>query len=171
LMALPGNGGIRTRKVALLATHGVIGASLIAVQAALQVAGAVTVVVAPRLGTVNTADGQTLEATASFENSAPVLFDAVVVPDGEAGVKRLLLHAQALDFVSLQYRHCKTLMAIGAAKSVLDRVGVESFLSNGDADPGVLLTEADDVDASSAAFIAAIGKHRHPARETDPAQA
>jgi catalase len=171
LTALPGNGGIRTRKVALLATHGVIGASLIAVQAALQVAGAVTVVVAPRLGTVNTADGQTLEATASFENSAPVLFDAVVVPDGEAGVKSLLLHAQALDFVSLQYRHCKTLMAIGAAKSVLDRVGVESFLSNGDADPGVLLTEADDVDASSAAFIAAIGKHRHPARETDPAQA
>ena len=42
LTALPGDGGIRTRKVALLAAHGVDGASLLAAQAALHAAGAVT---------------------------------------------------------------------------------------------------------------------------------
>jgi catalase len=170
LTALPGDGGIRTRKVALLVGHGVDGASLLAVQAALQAAGAVTAFVAARLGPVETADGTSIESTASFENASPVLFDAVVLPDGEAGVKLLLRHAQAIDFVALQYRHGKTLLALGAAKALLDRAGVEAFLASGDADPGVLLAEANEAEAAQAAFIAAIAQHRHPSRETDPPQ-
>jgi catalase len=168
LTALPGDGGIRTRKVALLAAHGVDGASLCAVQAALHAAGAVTVVVAPRLGAIETADGEPLEATASFENSPPVLFDAVLLPDGEAGVKALLGHAQAVDFVALQYRHGKSLLALGASKALLDRAGADAFLASGDADPGVLLVEADEAESVRTAFIDAIARHRHPARETDP---
>ncbi|GAB2877138.1 catalase HPII [Uliginosibacterium flavum] len=168
LMALPGDGGIRTRKVALLVAHGVEGASLVAVQAALHAAGAVTVVVAARLGAVDTADDKAVEATASFENSPSVLFDAVVLPDGEVGVKTLLRNAQAIDFVALQYRHGKTLLALGAAKALLDRAGVEVSLVSGDADPGVLLAESDEVGKAQAAFITAIAQHRHPARETDP---
>jgi catalase len=140
------------------------------VQAALHAAGAVTVVVAPRLGRIETADGSAIEATASFENASPVLFDAVVLPDGEDGVKLLLRHAQAIDFVALQYRHGKTLFALGAAKALLDRAGVDAFLPSGDADPGVLLAEADEAEAAHAAFIAAIAQHRHPSRETDPPQ-
>jgi catalase len=119
---------------------------------------------------IETADGGALEATASFENSPPVLFDAVLLPDGEAGVKLLLRHAQAVDFVALQYRHGKTLLALGASKGLLDRAGVEAFLASGDADPGVLMAEAHETAAAQAAFIAAIGMHRHPARETDPPQ-
>jgi catalase len=170
LHALPGDGGIRTRKVALLATGGVNGAALMAVRDALHAEGAVTTVVAPRIGLIDTADGEELEATASFENSSPVLFDAAVVPDGEVGVKMLLRHAQAEDFIAQQYRHGKSLMAIGSAKSLFDRAGVEAFLSNGDADPGVLLAEADDVAACVTAFVAAIAKHRHPEREVHSPQ-
>lgn len=179
LRALPGDGGIRTLKVAVLAAHGVEGASLRAVQGALHAAGAVTVVVAPRLGAIETADGEALEATASFENSPPVLFDAVLLPDGDLGVKSLLRHGQAVDFVAQQFRHGKTLLALGASKALLERAGVEAFLASGDADPGVLLAklaeldenaEANEVETAHAAFIAAIAKHRHPARETDPPQ-
>ena len=170
LAALPGDGGIRTRKVALLAAHGIDAAPLLAVQAALQREGAVTVVVAARLGSIETADGQALEATVSFENSAPVLFDAVVLPDGEAGVNQLVRYAQAVDFVAQQFRHGKTLLAIGASNLLLNRAGVEALLSSGDADPGVLLAEVDGLAATSAAFIAAIGRHRHPERETDQLQ-
>ena len=173
LTALPGDGGIRTRKVALLAVHGVMGASLLAAQTALQAAGAVSVVIAPRLGALETADNVAVDATASFENSPPVLFDAVLLPDGEAGVKALLRHCQAVDFVAMQFRHGKTLLALGASKALLDRAGVDAFLASGDADPGVLLAEAADADEAEAAFLAfisAIGKHRHPARETDPPQ-
>ncbi len=171
LTALPGDGSIRTRKVALLAAHGVDGASLLAVQAALHGAGAVTAVVAPRLGMVETADGEAVEATASFENSPPVLFDAVVLPDGEVGVKLLLRHAQAVDFVAQQFRHGKTLLALGASKALLERAGVQAVLASGEADPGVLLAQAEEGEAAQAAFITAIGKHRHPKRETDSPQA
>jgi catalase len=170
LMALPGDGGIRTRKVALLAAPGVNGASLRAVHEALHAAGAVSVVVASRLGGVETADGDAIDATASFENAPPVLFDAVLLPDGEAGVASLLGHAQAVDFVAQQYRHGKTLLALGASKALLDRAGVPALLASGDADPGVLLAPARQAEAAHAAFITAIGKHRHPARETDPPQ-
>ena len=99
-----------------------------------------------------------------------MLFDAVCLPDGEAGVKLLLRHGQAVDFVALQYRHGKTLLALGASKALLDRAGVDALLVSGEADPGVLLAEADEADTAHAAFIAAIARHRHPARETDPPQ-
>jgi catalase len=166
LTALPGDGGIRTRKVALLLGHGVDGASLLAVQAALRAAGAVTCFVAPRLGRVETATGPAIEATASFENASPVLFDAVVLPDGEVGVQLLLRHAQAIDFVALQYRHGKTLLALGAASALLERAGVAALLPSGEADPGVLRVDAAGAEASHAAFIAAIARHRHPSRES-----
>ena len=117
LTALPGDGGIRTRRVALLAAHGVMGAPLLSAQAALQAAGAVSVVIAPRLGALVTADNEAVEATASFENSPPVLFDTVLLPDSEAGVKALLRHGQAVDFVAMQFRHGKTLRALGASKA------------------------------------------------------
>jgi catalase len=122
-----------------------------AVQAALHAAGAVSAIVAPRLGVVETSDGDALEAAASFENAPPVLFDAVLMPDGEVGASSLLRQAQAVDLVAHQYRHGKTLLAPGASKALLDRAGVD------------ISGEADH-----AAFITAIGKHRHPARETDP---
>ncbi|WP_425258891.1 catalase [Rubrivivax sp. RP6-9] len=168
LTALPGDGGIRTRKVALLAAHGVEGAALLAAQAALQAAGAVTVVVAPRLGPVETTDGVAIEATASFENAAPVLFDAVLLPDGEVGAQSLLRDARAVDFVAQQYRHGKTLLALGASKALLERAGIEGVLATGEADPGVLFAQTDSGESAFTAFITAIGKHRHPARDTDP---
>ena len=53
LTHLPGDGGVRTRKVAILVADGVVGASVAAVHAALKEAGAVPKVIAPRLGAVS----------------------------------------------------------------------------------------------------------------------
>ncbi|KNZ30814.1 MAG: catalase [Methylibium sp. NZG] len=168
LTALPGDGGIRTRCVALLAADGVDGTSIALLQAALQEAGAVAKVVAPRIGAVKTAGGPAVEATASFENAAPVLFDAVVLPDGEAGVALLASDAQAMDFVHLQYRHGKSILALGASKALLDQAGIATTLASGDADPGIVLAKGANAAAAAASFIKAVAKHRHPARESDP---
>jgi len=168
LTHLPGDGGIRTRKIALLAANGVHAASLAALQAQLLDAGAVPVIVAPRLGLVKGEDGGSLEAGGSLENSAPVLFDAVVLPDGAAGVALLGRHGQTLEFITNQYRHGKTLLALGESRLLLDKVGVNANLSNGEPDPGVLAGSASEVKALGAAFIEAVGRHRHPERETDP---
>jgi len=170
LTALPGDGGIRTRKIAILVAPGVLGATIDAVQAALLKAGAVPVVIAPRIGAVKTADGTALAATASFENAASVLFDAVVLPDGDAGVAMLASLGHALEFIAHQYRHGKTLLAIGASRVLLDNAGVSVTLPSGDPDPGIVLADGKAVAAAASAFIKAVGKHRHPARENDPPQ-
>ena len=170
LTALPGDGGIRSRKVAILVADGVHGASIVAVQAALTAAGAIACVIAPRPGPVNTADGESVEATATLENSPPVLFDALVLPDGSDGVALLARHGQTQEFVTNQYRHGKAILALGAAKALLDKAGITNTLASGQPDPGIVLAGADTLEDGAAAFIAAVGKHRHPARETDPSQ-
>ena len=170
LMALPGEEGIRTRKVALLAADGVQGESLAMVQAALTSAGAVSVVIAPRLGPVRTADGVALEASGTFENSPSVLFDAVVLPDGEAGVSLLAQQGETLEFVTLQYRHGKSLLALGKSVRLLEAAGIPAATPRGPAESGVLLaTDSKSLAADANAFMAAIGKHRHPARDAPPA--
>ena len=168
LMALPGDGGIRTRKIAILAANGVAGDAVAAVQAALLAAGAVPVIVAPRLGKIATDGGDPLDASGTFENSPPVLFDALVLPDGEAGVTVLARFGQTSEFIVNQYRHCKTILALGASRSLLDAAGVSTTLPSGDPDPGIVVPDSGGLDAAIASFIAAVGQHRHPVRETDP---
>jgi len=170
LTALPGDGGIRSRKVAILVADGVEGASIVAVQAALTTAGAVACVIAPRLGPVQTADGESLVATATLENSPSVLFDALVLPDGNDGVGLLAGYGQTQEFVTNQYRHGKTILALGASQVLLDQAGISITLASGKPDPGILLAGGDTLGDGVAAFIVAAGKHRHPARDTEPPQ-
>ena len=164
----PGDGGIRTRKIALLAADGVNGKPIAALQAALLEAGAVPRIVAPRLGTVKCADGTTLEADASLENTPPVLFDAVVLPDGQAGVDLLARVGNTAEFVVNTYRHCKTLLVLGASKALTDKAGIQAELPSGETDPGVLFADGADARKVAAAFIAAIAQHRHMVRDQDP---
>ncbi len=168
LTALPGDAGIRTRRIAIFAADGVTGKPIAALQAALRDAGAACSVIAPRIGAVKTADGVALNALGSLENSASVLFDAVVLPDGAAGVALLAQHHQTLDFIAQQYRHGKTLLALGASTSLLAQAGVGPTLPTGGADPGVLMAGAGDVAAAAAAFIEAVARHRHSARDIEP---
>ncbi len=168
LMARPGDGGIRTRKVAILIADGAHGASIMAIEAALTAAGAVACIIAAQPGEVKTTDGQVLVATGTLENSPPVLFDALILPDGDDGVALLARYGQTREFVVNQYRHGKTIMALGASRALLDQADVAATLPSGEADPGILLVSVAAPDNNAAAFIAALGKHRHPARETDP---
>jgi catalase len=74
---------------------------------------------------------------------------------------------RVLEFVKDQYRHCKPILAIGEGAELLQRAGIPQSLASGDADPGLLIVAADAADPSQA-FIAAIARHRHFERETDP---
>jgi catalase len=165
LTALPGDGGIRTRNVAILVADGVDGKSIATVQEALQTAGAKVHLIAAQLGPVKSTSGETFDATGTLENSAPVLFDGVVLPDGAGGVKALAARVEVMDFISNQYRHGKTILALGASRVLLERAGVATTLANGDADPGIVMEAAAKSDHAGANFITALGKHRHPERE------
>jgi catalase len=103
---------------------------------------------------------------ATFENSPSVLFDAVVLPGGAGAIEALSREGHALEFLKDQYRHCKTLLVLGASSQLLQKAGITPALPSGDQDPGLLI--AENGMANPQAFIAAIGLHRHPARDSDP---
>ena len=165
LTGLPGDGGIRTRSVAILVADGVDGDSIAAASGALRAAGATVHLIAPRLGTVTPTHGDPFEATGTLENPAPVLFDGLVLPDGAAGVKALGRHVEVMDFIANQYRHGKTILALGGSKALLDRAGVAATLANGDPDPGILMDSAAKAERAVAGYITALARHRHPERE------
>ncbi|BDU16406.1 catalase [Lysobacter auxotrophicus] len=167
LLAHPGDGSIRSRKIALIVCDGVIGESLAAAQQALFEAGAVPRLVGPRIGPFITAEGETMQADASMENEPAVLFDALVLPDGERAVKALAVDGRAAEFVKEQYRHCKPILALGASSTLLEGAGASKMLDDGTEDPGIIAGKDDD-DEAIAAFIDAMSQHRHWVREKDP---
>lgn len=164
LMARPGNGSIQARKVAILVAPGVSAGPLFVVREALLAAGAVPRMVGPHVGALTADDGQTLEADASFENEPGFLFDAVVVPDGQAAAAALAKDGNALAFVRDTFRHCKPLLVLGAGRAVLKAAGVPPDAP----DPAFIV--APDLGSRSTVdnFIAAVGSPRRFERETDP---
>jgi catalase len=162
LHALPGDGGIATRRIAVLVADGTVSEGLTPLIETLSDEGAVVRLLGVRLGSVETDGGETLEVDATLENSPSVLFDALVLPDGEAAVSTLRADGQTIEFVQNQFRHGKTILAIGAGRTLLSAAGIQAAKR----DPGLILADSGEVDAK--AFTRAMARHRHPERDQDP---
>jgi catalase len=167
LLALPGDGGVATRKIAIVVANGIEGESITAVMDALNEAGAVTRLLGSRLGTVTSEAGEAFEVDATLENSPSVLFDALVLPDGTEAVENLARDGHTLEFLKDQYRHCKTILALGASSMLLEKAGISPELPTGAEDPGLLVAASSEA-LDPQIFIAAVAQHRHPARDSDP---
>jgi catalase len=166
LMSRPGDGSIAGRKVALLVAPGMEGDSVSRLQAALVERGAVPRLVGVRIGPVSAASGDVMDADASTENEPGFLFDAMALPDGEQAVAALSADGHTMEFIKDQYRHCKTILAVGASRRLLQSAGLP--VGKGEGDHGLVVAEAGDVDAALARFIEGLARHRHFERETDP---
>jgi catalase len=163
LLARPGDGSVKGRKVALLVADGIDAESLRRVHAALADAGAVPRFIGARLGRIQPAAGAPIDVEVTMETAPSVLWDAVVVPAEDAS---LALYGQALEFVKDQYRHCKTIVCLGETSALLDAAALPTSLPDGGADPGLL--RMPDVDEAAAMLITTLAGPRHFARETDP---
>ncbi len=163
LLARPGEGGIRTRKVALLVADGADAEAVKTAADILIAQGAVVRLVAPHVGIFTSAQGDSLDADASLENSPAPLFDGAVIAAGDAAIEALCRNGLALEFVREQFRHGKTLLAIGAGSTLLQQAGIPVA----DDDPGMILAEQAEK-TKIQAFVDALARHRHPQRETDP---
>ena len=168
LLALPGKGGIETRKIAILIADGIESDSITTLLGELSEAGATPRLLASRLGTVRSVDGEDFDVDGTLENSPSVLFDALVLPDGDEALQTLAKDGHSLEFLKDQYRHCKTILALGTSSALLDTVGIAKELPTGEADPGLIVQDSADYAVSAKAFIAAIARHRHPERDRDP---
>jgi catalase len=152
------------RKIAILVAPGVDGESALAVHRALTEAGAVPRLVAARLGPVESTTGDALDPDATLETMPSCLFDAVVVADGEASAAALCSLGHAVEFVKDQYRHCKTILALGAGQALLDKA---SLPLDGD-DAALIVAPAGKAGPGLKAFLAGLAKHRNWDRAMDP---
>ncbi|MEO8855736.1 MAG: catalase-related domain-containing protein, partial [Burkholderiaceae bacterium] len=162
LMARPGDGSIKARKVALLIAPGA-AASITEVYQALRDKDAVPKYVGPRVGPIDLADGKSVLAEASLENEPGFLFDALVLPDGEKAVAALARDAHTMEFIRDQYRHCKSILVLGASKTLLEKAGLAEAQ-----DAGLIKAPGGPAAGAIEAFVQALVKLRHFERETDP---
>lgn len=169
LFSRPGLTGIHTRRIAILVGNNDVDADSIAkVYADLLSEGAVPRIVGIQLGKVVTHNGKTLDIEISLEAGPSVLYDAVVVAGGDGSVKNLLWDAHALDFVRLQYRHCKPILAIGSGVVLLNKAGVPTTLPDGAIDEAIFVADESTLPELLGDFKKALAGHRFFTRELDP---
>jgi catalase len=168
IFSQPGDGRIRTRRIAIFVADGIDGAGATALHAGLTEQGAIPRYVGARLGSVETEQGEPLEVEVTFETMPSVLFDALAIPDGKAAAKTLGNIGQALEFIKDQYRHAKPILALGAGADLVENAGVPAALHSGAPDPGMLIGRHASAAKALPEFIKAIARHRHHEREMDP---
>jgi len=168
IFSQPGDGSIRTRRVAILVADGVDGEAAQLLHEGLVREGAVPRYVGIRLGAVATEAGGTLEAEVTLETMPSVLFDALIIPGGKAAVTLLGNVGQAAEFIKDQYRHCKPILALGAGADLVENAGAPAKLPSGDDDPGMLIGRHASAAKALPDFVKALARHRHFERAMDP---
>ena len=148
---------IKTRCIAILAANGVDENSLTAMKNALEVEGAKTKIIAPKLGTIKGATGKEIKVDMSFQNTASVLFDAVYIPSGAKSAAALINEPDAIHFVNEAFKHCKAVAANGDGVELLN----QSHAANKTKDAGLI------IDKPAKDFINAIAQHRFWEREQE----
>jgi len=168
IFSQPGDGSIRTRRVAIMIANGVDGAAARTLYEGLAQEGALPRYVAARLGSVATEEGETLEVDATLETMPSVLFDGLIVPGGNAAITTLGNIGQALEFIKDQYRHCKPILALGAGADLTENAGASATLPSGEPDPGMLVGRHASASQALPDFVNALARHRHFERAMDP---
>ncbi|CAN5132238.1 catalase HPII [soil metagenome] len=154
---------VSSRTIAFLAADGVDDDSLYSMKKAFEDEGATVKIVAPRSGTLTTADGKSIDIDDSFLTTSSVVFDAIYVPKGDKSVAALKEEGDAINFLNEAYMHCKPIAAQGTG-GLLERSYFYNMMSKEElAEKGVLMQ--DNMDMLSKDFITAVGKHRFWNRE------
>ena len=162
----PGDGSIKTKRVAILAGNGVDGEGVIALYDAILKEGGVPRIVGIQLGRIATTKSAMLDVEATLETMPAVLFDAMVIADGKESIAALGADGHTLEFLRDQYRHCKPIMVTEAASPLLEKAGISELLPTGDTDPSLMI--AKDLQKGITGFIKTLGMPRDHSREVTP---
>ena len=153
---------IKTRRVAVLTADGFDGDELNQALEALTSQGAQVKIVAPRLGYIQSRQGNDLKVHFSLLTASSVLFDAVYVPGGEKNISTLSNEPAAIEFIREAYRHCK---AIGVSQQARDLLK-SANLTNTEGDEGIVIGSSAPDGKLFTNFIAAVARHRNWTRES-----
>jgi catalase len=149
-----GEGTIKSRKVAFLVDDGVSKMSVDKMKTALEIEGAIAVLIASHVGKITYKEGGEEDVQHSYLTEASVCYDAFYTPDGDS-VKKLENNPDYLQFINEAYRHCK---ALSFAKEA-ENLAAKSFIEK---DKGVIFESKDNLTDD---FIKAMKGHRVWERE------
>jgi catalase len=153
LFARPGEGGVRTRRIALIVADGMDTQAAAALYDALSTAGALPRYVGARLGKVRGADGSTLPVEVTFEAMPAVLWDAMVLPAGEDANEVLAMDDLVIEFLMMHWRHNKAILMPYSAEKVFEAAGIvfEEDIADDEAfDEEAMYDETPESDAGDA---------------------
>lgn len=145
------------RTLGVLIADGLDAALLARLRAGAAQAGAAVAVIAPTLGATRDATGRPTAADHLIAGGPSVLFDAVAIVTGEAGLAGLVASPLARAWVGDAFTHCKVIGSTAAAAPLLAAARVTP-------DAGVVDLAGDGVEA----FFAAARQGRIWAREGSP---
>ncbi len=154
-----GPDSFKGRKMGILLTDGSDSGLFNALTRALDRAGAVWEVIAPKIGGVVLDDGTAVAAKHKIDGGPSVLFDSVAILPSSEGAALLAGDAAAKDFVADAYGHCKYIGHNAEAKALFDEARVPPELDDG----FVALKKAGDAKA----FVATCAKLRYWPREME----
>ncbi|EID52880.1 catalase [Saccharomonospora xinjiangensis] len=135
-----------TRTVAVLAADGADGAGLRRLVATLADRGVTAEVLAPVDGELDGGEHGPVSADRAITTMASVLYDAVVVASGAAGVGTLREDGYAVHFVTEAYKHAKPVAAWGSGTELLRTAGVTGRIAESTDvmdDQGLITTTAE----------------------------
>lgn len=133
--------GLAGKKIGLLTTNGVDSKLVNSVQKLAKEAGAIVEVIAPKVGTIQTSTGKTLEPDHFLRGAPSALFDCVIIAPAEETADELLAMPHAVDWVRMAFAHLKVIGISDAAAALLDRAQIER-----EAEGIVMITAPADID-------------------------
>jgi catalase len=162
-----------TRKVAVLVADGVDMKGLKTALKPLTEQGVVVELLAPHGGQLDTNDGDSpVDVDRVLTTMSSVLYDGVIVGDGEQSVATLVANGEAVHYASEAYKHGKPVGAFGAGLRLLEAAPLppEDLAHNGNgvSSKNGVVTVADPANGLAdfgEAFAAALAQHRHFDRE------
>ena len=145
------------RKLGILVTDGVDMKLLGALQEAVEEAGGIVELVAPKVGGVVCSDGMLMPAKQKINGGPSVLYDAVAILPSAEGAALLAQEATAKDFINDAFAHAKFIAYGPDALPLFDKVNLTAEMDEGFV---ALQTQSD-----AKAFIKTCGELRFWARE------
>lgn len=145
---------VKSLKVSVLVADGVSMESVGALCKILIQAGVHPQIIAPHMGTVAMAEGQTLMVDGTLEGHPSVLFDAVVVPEGDQSLKTLMMDGHAKYHLAQAYKHLKAIALPGSSKKMLAAADIPEDRE----DMGLVMRDSPEETAK--ALLEAMKMHR-----------
>ena len=159
---------IKTRKIAVLTADGVDDITLMTVKTALESAGAMVKIIAPRLGVVMSKNNVKIPVFESYLTAASVLYDAVYVPGGTNSVASVVAEPDTVHFLNEAFKHCKAIAADAGASQVLEATNFARKMPEDNSNETVIhegVIVSSNAGELADLFINAIAKHRFWERE------